>query len=84
MIKEALQNLVDGKDLTGVQAETVMGEIMSGDTTPAQIGAFLTALRLKGETVEEIAACAGVMREKATKVPVKEIEGLTDTCGTGG
>jgi len=59
-----------------------MEEIMSGEATPAQFGAFVTALRLKGETVEEIAGLATVMRAKATRV---EVEGpLLDTCGTGG
>jgi anthranilate phosphoribosyltransferase len=59
-----------------------MDEIMGGEATPAQIGAFLTALRIKGETAEEIAGMAGVMRDKA--LPVEAAEPLVDTCGTGG
>jgi anthranilate phosphoribosyltransferase len=83
MIQIALQKVVDGKNLESGEATAVMNEIMSGVATPAQIAAFLTALRLKGETVEEIAAAAQVMRDKATPVPVAS-EGICDTCGTGG
>ncbi len=61
----------------------VMNEIMSGQATDAQIGAFLTGLRLKGETVDEIAGAAHVMREKAIKGPTRH-EVVIDTCGTGG
>jgi anthranilate phosphoribosyltransferase len=82
MIKEAINTLVSGQSLSMEQAAEVMSEVMSGEATPAQFGAFVTALRLKGETVEEIAGMAGVMREKAIKV---EVSGpLVDTCGTGG
>jgi len=83
MIKDALASLVDAADLTAEEAVNVMREIMEGQATPAQIGAFLTALRLKGETAEEIAAFAQVMREKATRVAVP-VETVLDTCGTGG
>jgi len=82
MIKEAIDALVSGKSLTMEQAAAVMEEIMSGEATPAQFGAFVTALRLKGETVHEIAGMAGVMREKA--IPVKVSGPVVDTCGTGG
>ena len=82
MIREAIAKLVEGKSLQEKEAALVMEEIMTGQATPAQFAAFVTALRLKGETVEEIAGMALVMRDKA--VPV-EIEGpLLDTCGTGG
>ncbi|UCB43420.1 MAG: anthranilate phosphoribosyltransferase [Dehalococcoidales bacterium] len=82
MIREAIQSLVSGKSLTTEDAATVMEEIMSGEATPAQFGAFVTALRLKGESVEEIAGLARVMREKATRVQVSVP--TVDTCGTGG
>ena len=82
MIKEAIDTLVSGKSLTIEQAAGVMNEIMEGEATPAQFGAFVTALRLKGETVEEIAGMARVMRQKA--VPVVVSGPLVDTCGTGG
>ncbi|HEY81681.1 MAG TPA: anthranilate phosphoribosyltransferase [Dehalococcoidia bacterium] len=82
MIKEAIDSLVSGKSLTFEQAAGVMEEIMSGEATPAQIGAFVTALRIKGETVDEIAGLAGVMRDKA--IPVAATPPIVDTCGTGG
>lgn len=82
MIKEAIGTVVEGQSLSKDQAAQTMGEIMSGDATPAQFGAFVTALRLKGETVDEIAGMAGVMREMSLHV---EVDGpLVDTCGTGG
>jgi len=82
MIREAINILVSGQSLTMEQAVEVMNEIMSGEATPAQFGAFVTALRLKGETVDEIAGMASVMREKAIRVQVSGP--LVDTCGTGG
>src|SRR5690606_41480818 len=60
-----------------------MEAIMEGEATPAQIAAFITALRIKGETVDEIAGCARVMREKAAKITPRRTP-LVDTCGTGG
>jgi len=85
MIKEAIGKVVVGTDLSEAEMVGVMDEIMSGEATQAQIGAFITALRLKGETVEEIAGAATVMRKKATPVEVKTGDGiLVDTCGTGG
>jgi anthranilate phosphoribosyltransferase len=83
MIQEAIQKLVSGQDIGGEGAREVMELIMSGQATDAQIGAFLIALRLKGETVDEIAGCARVMREKATPIKTKRTD-LVDTCGTGG
>jgi anthranilate phosphoribosyltransferase len=82
MIKEAIQALVVGKSLSMDEAAQVMSEIMEGQVTPAQFGAFVTALRLKGETVEEIAGLAKTMRAKAIQVRVKGP--VVDTCGTGG
>jgi len=82
MIKEAISALIDGRSLGMEEAAQVMEEIMNGDVTPAQFGAFVTALRLKGETVEEIAGLARVMRAKA--IPVACSGPVVDTCGTGG
>jgi anthranilate phosphoribosyltransferase len=83
MIQDALAQLLDGKDLTREQARQVMDTIMSGEATPGQIGGFLVALRIKGETAAEIAGSAEAMR--AHVVPVKPTRtDLVDTAGTGG
>ena len=83
MIKEAIAKIVTGANLTEGEAETVMREVMQGEATDAQIAAYITALRMKGETVEEITGSARVMREKA--FPVKLTAPFqVDTCGTGG
>ncbi|HEV8460739.1 MAG TPA: anthranilate phosphoribosyltransferase, partial [Gaiellaceae bacterium] len=83
MIQDALAQLLDGKDLTREQAREVMDTIMSGEATPGQIGGFLVALRIKGETAAEIAGSAEAMR--AHVVPVKPTRtDLVDTAGTGG
>ncbi|MDO8567299.1 MAG: anthranilate phosphoribosyltransferase [Dehalococcoidales bacterium] len=82
MIRESIEILVHGKSLSFEQASAVMEEIMSGQATPAQIAGFVVALRIKGETVDEIAGLASVMRAKA--VPVKVTPPVVDTCGTGG
>jgi anthranilate phosphoribosyltransferase len=82
MIKEAIKTLIDGRSLTTEAASSVMEEIMNGEATPAQFGAFVTALRLKGETVDEIIGLAKTMRSKA--IPVTISEPVVDTCGTGG
>ncbi|MDP7618706.1 MAG: anthranilate phosphoribosyltransferase [Dehalococcoidia bacterium] len=84
MIREAIGKLVDGGDLTQTEAIQVMNEIMEGEATPAQLAGFITALRVKGETVSEIAGLARVMRDKALRVEVPDPAGLLDTCGTGG
>jgi len=97
MIKEAIGKVVRGVDLKEVEMEEAMDEIMSGNATPAQIGAFITALRLKEETVDEITGAARAMRARATKVNLNnhlisidrdeinvEDETILDTCGTGG
>jgi len=82
MIKEAISTLVSGKSLSTEDARTVMQEIMEGTATPAQVAAFITALRIKGETIGEIVGLAEGMRSKATEV--KCSGPLVDTCGTGG
>src|SRR5439155_2607881 len=94
IIAEAGRALVDGKDLSRIEAAAAMEAIMSGAATNAQIAAFLTALRMKGETVEELIGFAQVMRQKAVKVRTRasEVVGATgtdremliDTAGTGG
>ncbi|RLE08570.1 anthranilate phosphoribosyltransferase, partial [Candidatus Aerophobetes bacterium] len=83
MIREILGRLAEGEDLTEGEIRKVMGEIMEGRATSAQIASFLTALRMKGETVEEITGCAKEMLKKALSFdPRTGI--LVDTCGTGG
>ena len=82
-IKEAISHIVDREDLSRADMEAVMRQIMTGGATPIQIGGFLAGLRAKGETVEEIAAAATVMRELAVPVRVSPAH-LVDTCGTGG
>lgn len=83
-IRETISRLVDQRDLGLEEAEQIMGGIMEGGTTPSQIGAFLTALRMKGETPEEIAAFARAMRSHAITVAPSTHNTLVDTCGTGG
>lgn len=97
MIKTAIGKAVQKTDLSETEAIEVMTEIMTGQATEAQIAAFITALRMKGETVEEISGCAKVMREHATSIKVRarvvdidredinlDRETIVDTCGTGG
>jgi anthranilate phosphoribosyltransferase len=82
-IQEALARLLEGRDLSQDEARRVMNAIMDGEATPAQMGGFLVALRLKGETPDEIAGCAEAMREHVLAVrPARE--DLVDTAGTGG
>ncbi len=83
MIKEAIAKVVERKSLTEDEMVSVMREIMDGEATQAQIASFITALRMKGETVDEITGAARVMREKAQKVRTKASV-VVDTCGTGG
>lgn len=83
MIKEAIKKLVEGKNLTREEAALSMDAIMRGDATPSQISAFITALRIKGETVDEITGCAEKMREHAVNI-YPHHKDLVDTCGTGG
>ncbi len=84
-IKTAINKVINGESLSPEEAEEVMSQIMTGEATPAQIGAYLTALRMKGETVEEVTGSARAMRRSA--VPVKPItppDQLVDVVGTGG
>jgi anthranilate phosphoribosyltransferase len=83
MIQQAIQSLLDGRDLGREGAREVMGEIMRGEATPAQIGAFLVAFRVKGEKADEIAGCAEAMREHVVPVQPRRHD-LVDTAGTGG
>ncbi len=83
MIRESIAKLADRKDLTVQEAQDVMEEIMTGEATPSQMGAFLMGLRMKGETAAEITGCARAMRAHVTKVTPKASP-LLDTCGTGG
>lgn len=83
MLKTALQKLLRQESLTEQEIIGAMNCIMDGNASQAQMGAFLTALRLKGESVEEITGCAKVMREKAEKIYPKTMYCI-DTCGTGG
>jgi anthranilate phosphoribosyltransferase len=82
MFQTILQRVVLGQNLSEPEAECMMETIMEGSATAAQIGGMLTALSIKGETIEEIAGCARVMRRKAT--PVSTPGRVVDTCGTGG
>ena len=82
MIREAIEKLIRGADLTQEEAAQVMEEIMTGEATPAQFGAFVIGLRLKGETVDEMTGFAAVMRDKSLKVVFSGPS--VDTCGTGG
>jgi anthranilate phosphoribosyltransferase len=96
MIKEAIAKVVEKRDLTEGEMVDVMDQIMGGEATPAQVAAFITALRMKGETVAEITGAARVMRSRATPIRVgadldidrdeinAERETILDTCGTGG
>ncbi len=83
MITEAIAKLVSRASLSAQEAQEAMGEIMSGSATDAQIAAFAVALRMKGETVEEIAGCARAMRARAIRVQAPSPD-VVDTCGTGG
>lgn len=82
-IREAIAKVVDRVDLSEADTVSVMNQIMTGEATPLQVASFLTALRMKGETVQEITGAARVMREKVHRVRVKA-DLVLDTCGTGG
>lgn len=93
MIREAIQQVIAGNNLTEAEMVETMNEIMGGETTDAQIACFLTALRLKGETIEELTGATRAMRSKATPVPTRhepdlqatpKVPRLVDTCSTGG
>lgn len=82
--QQALNALIEKRDLSREDMRTVMQQIMTGEITPVQIAGLITALRCKGETVVELAAAAEVMRGLAAKVEVADRQFLVDTCGTGG
>ncbi|MBX6342270.1 MAG: anthranilate phosphoribosyltransferase [Thermomicrobiaceae bacterium] len=84
MIREAIQKVVEGETLTRAEAALAMDEIMTGEATGPQIGSLLTALRMRGETEEEIAGFAESMRRHARRVPLASDDPVVDTCGTGG
>jgi anthranilate phosphoribosyltransferase len=83
MIKEAIELSVNKENLSESGMMEVMEEVMGGSATPAQIAAFMTALRIKGETVEEVTGAARIMRRKATRLDARSSV-IVDTCGTGG
>ena len=84
-VQHVLQQLIEKRDLSQTDMHAAMMAVMTGEATPAQIGAFLVALRMKGETVDEITAAAQVMRELSSKVDLRvKRKHLVDTCGTGG
>ncbi|MEK6655255.1 MAG: anthranilate phosphoribosyltransferase [Thermodesulfobacteriota bacterium] len=83
MIREGIAKAVRGEDLREAEMMAVMTEVMEGAATPAQIAAFMTALRIKGETVEEVTGAARIMRQKATRIDARSSV-VVDTCGTGG
>ena len=82
-MQQAIKAVTEKRDLSAEEMSATMSLIMTGEATPAQVGGFLIGLRMKGETINEIAAAAGVMRELASKVEVDKNH-LVDTCGTGG
>ncbi|MBE0492711.1 MAG: anthranilate phosphoribosyltransferase [Thiomicrospira sp.] len=83
-LSDALSRLLRRENLSGTEMQSVMQTLMSGDATDAQIGGLLMALRMKGETIEEIAAAAQVMRDLSSRVELDDRSHLVDTCGTGG
>ena len=82
-MKELLSKLCSKENLTIEESSLAITLVMSGEATPAQVAAFLVALKMKGETAEEVFGCAAALRQAAEKVPTRRTE-LTDTCGTGG
>jgi anthranilate phosphoribosyltransferase len=82
-VKAALERLLDGQDLEFDEAREAMGLVMGGDASPAQIAAFLVALRAKGETVDEIAGCASAMRDHVVATRPRRTD-LVEVVGTGG
>src|SRR3989454_11765297 len=82
IVRTALAAVVDGRALSLDEARDAMGAVMDGEATPAQLAALLVALRMRGETIEELAGFAAAMRERV--LPVEAPDGTIDTCGTGG
>lgn len=83
MLKESIKKIISKEDLSIMEAEEAMNDIMTGIATPSQISAFLVGLRMKGETIEEITGCAKAMKKNAIAFNTK-LENTIDTCGTGG
>jgi anthranilate phosphoribosyltransferase len=84
VFKQALEHILAGQDLSHADMLVIMQQVMGGELTPAQIAGLVVALRVKGESVDEIAAAAAVMRQLSTKVEINDSTHLIDTCGTGG
>ena len=84
MLKRFIAKVVDGKNLSETESVEAMGFIMGGEIPPTQIASFITAMRMKGETIEEITGFARTMRAKGVCIRAKDGEGIVDTCGTGG
>ncbi len=84
MLKRFIAKVVDGIDLTEEESGEAMAYIMRGEAPPTQIASFITALRMKGETIQEITGFARTMRERAVRIRAREGEEVVDTCGTGG
>jgi anthranilate phosphoribosyltransferase len=83
-LRSVLQRISEGEHLTSQEMYRVLEEMVEGNATDAQIGAFIMGTKMKGETVEEIVGAARFFRERATKVPVSDPDEIVDTCGTGG
>ncbi|MFZ1746985.1 MAG: anthranilate phosphoribosyltransferase, partial [Nitrospirales bacterium] len=83
LLKDHIAKLAEGLDLTELEAEETMREIMQGGATEAQIAAYLMGLRMKGETIDEITGSVRAMRERAIRIPIADPQ-VVDTCGTGG
>ncbi len=84
MIKELIKKITEGKNLTEKETEELFNILMEGKATDTQIGAVLTGLKMKGETIDEIYSASKVMRDKAVKIDIEDKSNLVDTCGTGG
>ena len=84
VFKEAFEHVLNGRDLSHADMLSLMQQVMSGELTPAQIAGFIIALKVKGESIDEITAAATVMRQLSTKVEIVDRTHLIDTCGTGG
>ena len=84
VFKEAFEHVLNGRDLSHADMLSLMQQVMSGELTPAQIAGFIIALKVKGESIDEITAAATVMRQLSTKVEIVDNTHLIDTCGTGG
>src|SRR5438552_1081451 len=83
-LKDAIARAIARQDLSGDEIAAAFGKIMDGEATPAQIGALLVALRMKGETPDELAGAARAMRARALCLKCEDVDAAVDTCGTGG